>query len=168
MLQGLYENDESVVPSQTGAENSFHNGADLILGYPSNKNLLALHPHPVLIFRLWQTYLDNVNPLVKVVHTPTVQKAILEASGDLANVSKGLETLMFAIYSLAILSLSDESCEKLMGEKRSVIQARYTFASRQSLINVEFLKSTELIVLQALVLFLVSHRDSVPRDPTLM
>jgi hypothetical protein len=32
----------------------------------ASKDLGHLHPQPVHIFRLWQTFLVNVNPLVKV------------------------------------------------------------------------------------------------------
>lgn len=30
-------------------------------------DISAIHPEPVHIFRLWQIFLDNVNPLFKVV-----------------------------------------------------------------------------------------------------
>lgn len=115
-----------------------------------------IHPQPVQIFRLWQTFLDNVNPLVKILHTPTVQQLVLETSGNLKDVSKSITALMFAIYLSAVNSLSNAECENMVGHGKSVLLANYYLGSQQALINAGFLKSSDLVVLQAYVLFLVS------------
>ena len=117
--------------------------------------LIDLHPQPVLIFRLWQTFLDNVNPLTKIIHAPTLQQSILDATGNLEHVSKGLETLMFAIYNFAVTSSSNAYCENMLGEAKTTLLARYRRGTQQALIRAEFLKSSELTVLQAFVLYLV-------------
>lgn len=108
------------------------------------------------IFRLWQTFLDNVNPLVKILHTPTVQQLVLEASGNTRNLSKSINALLFAIYLSAVNSLSNAECEGMVGQEKSVLLANYYLATQQALISTGFLKSSDLIVLQAYVLFLVS------------
>lgn len=115
-----------------------------------------IHPQPVQIFRLWQTFLDNVNPLVKILHTPTVQQLVLETSGNLKDVSKSITALMFAIYLSAVNSLSNAECESMVGQGKSVLLANYYLGSQQALISAGFLKSSDLVVLQAYVLFLVS------------
>jgi len=132
-------------------------GAALLLGVASSTTALTnLHPQPVHIFRLWQTFLDNVNPLSKVIHAPSVQYQILEATGDLANISKPVEALMFAIYAAAVNSLDNSECQSILGEPKSTLLARYFMATQQALIRAGFLKSSELVVLQAFTLFLVS------------
>jgi len=118
-------------------------------------NLSGLHPNPVTIFRLWQTFLDNVNPLVKLFHAPSVQQLILEAAENLVVASKPVEALMFAIYTCAITSLSNEECENMVGESKSTLLARYQSTAQQSLIAAEFLRTSDLVVLQAFVLYLV-------------
>lgn len=110
------------------------------------------------IFRLWQTFLDNVNPLVKILHTPTVQQLVLEASGNLKAVSKSMNALMFAIYVSAVNSLSNAECEGMIGQGKSVLLAKYYLGTQQALISAAFLKSSDMVVLQAYVLFLVSWR----------
>ncbi|MCJ1471357.1 hypothetical protein MMC07_010005 [Pseudocyphellaria aurata] len=114
----------------------------------------VLHPQPVQIFRLWQTFLDNVNPLVKILHTPTVQQLVLEASGNLKFVSKSMNALLFAIYLAAVSSLSNAECEIIVGQERSVLLANFYLGARESLISAGFLSSSDLVVLQAYVLFL--------------
>ena len=125
------------------------------------KSLRSSHPNPVQIFRLWQVFLDNVNPLTKIIHAPTVQQQILQASGDLEGILPMQEALMFSIYLAAVTSLQDEECCQVMGETRSVLLARFSNAAQQALINVKFLRTSSLVVLQALTLFLVSNS---PRD----
>lgn len=115
-----------------------------------------LHPQPVQIFRLWQTFLDNVNPLVKILHTPTVQQLVLEASGNLKFVSKSMNALLFAVYFSAVNSLSNAECEIIVGQERSVLLANFYLGAQESLISAGFLRSSDLVVLQAYVLFLVS------------
>lgn len=134
--------------------------SDLLFGTPRSSNdVHCLHPRPVQIFKLWQTYLDNVNPLVKIFHTPTTQQLILNATGNLENVPKNLEALMFGIYCCVLVSLSDAECDAIMGEGKSTVLRRFRSGCQQALINASFLKSSDMMVLQALVLLLLSLKD---------
>ena len=56
-------------------------------------DISTLHPDPVQIFRLWQIYLDNVNPLLKVTHTPSLQGRIIEAASNLTYINPTLEAV---------------------------------------------------------------------------
>lgn len=159
----LLRSDEDEKYDSSISDGNGNDGSALLLGQsPSTGKLNMLHPKPVQIFRLWQTFLDNVNPLSKIFHAPTVQHQILEASGNLDKVSKGLQALMFSIYATAVTSLSDSECESMMGESRSTLLARYSAGTQQALVKASFLKSSDLTVLQAFVLFLVSARRPSP------
>ena len=151
--------DESIeAPVSTASDLVFPEGCGLIFGsYTACTNLRALHPQPVQIFRLWQTFLDNVNPLSKFFHAPTVQQLVLEAAGNLDNVSKGTEALMFAIYLSAVTSLSNVDCGTMLGEAKPKLLAKYNLGVQHALIRAGFLKSSDLTVLQAFVLFLVNQ-----------
>lgn len=134
-------------------------GGDLLLDSPASIDLRSLHPSPIQGLRLWQTFLDNVNPLVKLVHAPTVQQALLEATEDLDDVPKPMESLMFAIYACAVVSMSNAECEKILGEPRSDALPRYQNATRQSLVGTGLLKTSNIMVLQSFVLFLLCMRQ---------
>jgi hypothetical protein len=114
----------------------------------------------VQIFKLWQTYLENIHPLVKVCHTPSIQQVILNASGNLHDLSKPVEALLFAMYSISLNSLGDAECQAIMGEPKSGVTARFRTGIQCALINASFLKTSDTMVLQALVLFLVCLRLS--------
>ena len=114
------------------------------------------HPSPVTIFRLWQTFLDNVNSLIKLVHAPTVQQQLLDATSNLDQIPRNLEALMFGIYSMAIVSMTEDYCRKLFNEERITVLKRFQAGTRQALQNAEYLRSTDIVILQAFVLLLVS------------
>ncbi|KAF8861905.1 hypothetical protein BDZ45DRAFT_617784, partial [Acephala macrosclerotiorum] len=130
----------------------------LVLGFPSEvteTNLAFLHPSPVQIFRLWQTFLDRINPLTKIIHAPTAQQRILEASADLENIPKSIEALMFSIYYFAATSLTNEESKSLFGKEQIVLTREFKNGAHQALINASFLKSSDITTLQAFVLYLV-------------
>ena len=145
---------------ETNDTNVFPEAAIFYLGRDTAKDLSSLHPSPVQIFRLWQTFLVNVNPLVKIFHAPTVQQIILDATGDLSHIPRATESLMFAIYLISVTSLRPEECETMFGETQPILISKYSQAAQQALINGKFLKSVNLYSLQAFCLYLVSYNLS--------
>lgn len=126
-------------------------------GSPTSNGLGLLHPPPVYIFRLWQIFLDRINPLTKILHAPTMQQKILEASSDLENVPESLEALMFSIYYFAATSLLPGESMTLFGEDQESMTMRYKHGVQQAFVNAGFLKSSDIVTLQAFVLYLVSN-----------
>ncbi|KAK9327954.1 fungal-specific transcription factor domain-containing protein [Lipomyces starkeyi] len=160
LLEESSEEEDLVAPLQSRSYATDSGGDDLVFGFSStNAELHTLHPQSDRIFRLWQTFRENVDPLVKLFHNPTVHQLILDASERLENLPKTTEVLMFAIYSCAVTSLSDAECKTIIGEPKRVLVGRYQYATKQALINVGLLKSSDIIVLQAFVLFLLSVRQ---------
>lgn len=115
-----------------------------------------LHPPAVQIFQLWQIYLDNVNPLLKITHTPTLQGQLIEAAANPSKISRPLEALMFSIYFIAITSMTDDEVQETFKEDRNRLLSKFHRGTQQALINAGFMRSPEIVVLQAYVLYLVS------------
>ncbi|KIX10125.1 uncharacterized protein Z518_01206 [Rhinocladiella mackenziei CBS 650.93] len=138
-----------------------HPTPSLQLIYSSTQPALHdLHPEPRHIYRYWQIFVETVNPFIKIVHVPTLQQRILDASWDLANVPKPLTAMLFAIYTLAVTSLSSEECHASFGETRDTLLSRYRVATVRALIAADFLITREVEVLQAFVLFLFADPES--------
>lgn len=74
-----------------------------------------LHPLPSQMLFLWQTYMDNVDPFMKVLHVPTLTKVIRELRGSYHSLEPSTQALVLAISLAAIMSLEDEevSCSNL-------------------------------------------------------
>lgn len=124
--------------------------------------LSTLHPSHVQIFRLWQVYSDNINPLVKVSHAPTLQASILDAAVDPKGISHELEALMFGIYCAALITLSEDECRATLGESKAKLLSKYQDACRQALLNCGFLRSRERNCLTAYFLYLVRRPTTSP------
>ncbi|EXJ54929.1 uncharacterized protein A1O5_12840 [Cladophialophora psammophila CBS 110553] len=133
---------------------------DFVLGvtpYPTQTS--SLHPSPDHMFKLWQIFLTNVNPLAKIVHQPTLQRTLEDAIQDIDHIPRGLEALMFAIYGAAVLSMRDGECEANFGESRASLQSRYRLGIRRALTKARFMATSDIVVLQALVIYLLTTRQ---------
>ena len=130
-------------------------------------DLSTLHPDPVQIFRLWQIYLDNVNPLLKVTHTPSLQGRIIEAAGNMTSITTALEALMFSIYCMSTLSLTEADCQTIFGSSKGDLLGRYQFGCEQALLNCGFLRSSDRDCLTALFLYLVSRASGKALESSL-
>jgi hypothetical protein len=119
------------------------------------QSVTDLHPSTIQILQLWQIYLENVNPLLKITHTPSLQGRIIEAGENLEKVSRSLEALMFAIYLMAITSLTEEEVEGKFHEPRMNLLAKYQHGTQQALFNAGFMRMPDLTVLQAYLLYCV-------------
>lgn len=117
------------------------------------------HPSPEHIHQLGQIFIENVDPLTKVVHVPTLRPAIQKAASNIGTIPRSFEALMFAIYGAAVMSLKDDECKERLGEPRKTLLSRYISATRAALSRAKFMGTISLVVLQALVLHLLSVRD---------
>ncbi|KAK2033645.1 fungal-specific transcription factor domain-containing protein [Colletotrichum zoysiae] len=128
-----------------------------------NASVMHLHPSPIQIFQLWQIYINNVNPLLKITHVPTVQGLIIEASANLEKIPKNVESLMFAIYLMAVTSLEDVEVAKMFNEPKPTVLSRFHTGLQQALVNAGFMRTSDTMVLQAYMLYLIGVRMFV--DP---
>jgi hypothetical protein len=134
------------------------NNFPFAIGPSPNVDLTDMHPTGMHILQLWQTYLNNVDPLLKLTHTPTLQKRVIEACGRISSrvsIDKGLEALLFNIYFISINSLTEAESMASFGVTKSSLQARYHVASQQALLNVNLMRTLDLTVMQAFMLYLV-------------
>ncbi|KAH8700692.1 hypothetical protein BGW36DRAFT_374788 [Talaromyces proteolyticus] len=117
--------------------------------------------HPPLgdIYQLWQIFIENIDPLTKVLHVPTVRPAIEKAASNIETVPRSFEALMFAIYSAAVMSMTDEECKQKLCESRKTLLLRYTSTTKAALSRAKFMETTSLVVLQALIIHLLAVRD---------
>ncbi|KAI1138012.1 fungal-specific transcription factor domain-containing protein [Hypoxylon sp. FL0543] len=148
--------------SSPGIQNPYPDQVDhhgFVLGYSSSDvDLRKLHPLPSQIPFIWQVYQENVDPLVKILHVPSMSKIIRELRSNMNEISPGMEALMFAIYYASITSMEEEEVKVNFGAEKCQLINKYRFATEQALARANFLVTSELVVLQAFTLFLVLVR----------
>ncbi|KAK7414044.1 hypothetical protein QQX98_007076 [Neonectria punicea] len=120
-----------------------------------------LQPSPSQMMRLWQAYLGRVHPLTKIIHAPSIQSYVVQATGGTAALAGNVQALLFGIYGLAAISLTEEECINVLGCPVNAAYRRFSAGLRMTLLRIEFLKTHDLTTLQALVLYLKMglHRD---------
>ncbi|KAK1486734.1 C6 zinc finger protein [Colletotrichum cuscutae] len=124
-------------------------------------DILALGPVEVL--RLWQVFLERVNPMIKVIHVPSLEPLVFEAATDRFNLSPDLEALLCSINVVAIMALSEaESIQMLKLEKARALRNSMS-ALKKAMSKVDFLRKYNMTTLQCLVLYLVSLQGQFDR-----
>jgi hypothetical protein len=68
--------------------------------------------------------LEVVDPLLKVFHTPTVQKLVMKAVRGRDALDLASECLLFVIYYAVVVVTSSEDCLEQFEEARSVLLKR--------------------------------------------
>ncbi|KAI3323300.1 hypothetical protein HD806DRAFT_498754 [Xylariaceae sp. AK1471] len=163
-MREIIEDDETIdeystpVDSQTPDYNT-----GLMLGESSDGNVEDFRPSAAQAFRLWQTFLERVNPLTKVIHVPSLQPKLVEATTDPTSIPKNVEALLFSIYVMAVVSLSERECQQQLGCTKDEAYQRFSTGCRIALMRIGIMKTYDLVVLQALVLYLFSLAGRVDR-----
>ena len=117
MLDDQEFDSDSDAPAPPSDALTEPNHQSFIMGYSSSEvDLKALHPLPSQIPFYWQTFLENVQPLVKILHTPTMNKVIKEVQNNLDSLSKSTEALMFAIYFATVTSMNANEVNRISHE----------------------------------------------------
>ncbi|GAB1201522.1 hypothetical protein APSETT445_000097 [Aspergillus pseudonomiae] len=124
-------------------------------------DVAELYPSRWEATQLWQVYLNNVNPLMRVVHIPTLLPKVYNAINAPNDVPADLSALLFAIYFAATTSLlSINEGDFLGGQKHAALQ-KYQRGLEVSLYNSSFLDSPTMTSLQAMAIYVSIglHRD---------
>lgn len=128
-----------------------------MFGYSSIMyDMSKLHPSPSQIFIIWEIFKENVDPVLKIVHVPTVKNIIMKAAVNASGLSKASESLFYSICFSAIVSMTEDQCKQLLGGEKDQLMRKYRFAVEQGLARAQFLNSSNLVVLQAFVMFMIS------------
>jgi hypothetical protein len=128
------------------------------------ENLATLHFPLNILQKLFDIYRERVYPLMRLLHLPTFWSSLTNALNP-RDMSKSLAAVIFSFYFVTIISLEDDECYSLLGGQKSAMTARYKIAARQALINADFLKSSNLMTLQAYTTFLVSPTPGLIMGP---
>ncbi|KAH8422326.1 Zn(II)2Cys6 transcription factor [Aspergillus melleus] len=106
--------------------------------------------------QLWQIYRTNVDPVVKILHLPTVEPLVYSTMND--GGSEDLKALLYAIYFAAVTSLSGTDAANLLGrDKRSAL---LDFQSRieTALADSACFDLPSILSLQALAIYITCLR----------
>lgn len=147
---GIYENTSSASLGSNAA----------ILGFRALAySLQSYHPSLPESVALFQTFRENVVPVVHIFHMPTTTRMYWDIIARLDSIDKNTEALLFAIYYSAIISMGPEQCVNIMGMSHETAKEKYRFAVEQAMARANLLNTQSIILLQAAVLYLSALRN---------
>lgn len=159
------EEEALLSPESAGQSTDYHSSPSTFMSSPaifSNKapaeGTPLRHPPPEKMKILRSLYFRNVDPLLKILHRPTIEKMFdfFIVNPEQHPLNRPTEALFFAIYFAAITTLSPENCRACLGEDRAVLSAQYRQSVEIALAKADYLSSSSLETLQALMLYDVS------------
>ncbi|KAF5675772.1 fungal specific transcription factor factor [Fusarium heterosporum] len=122
--------------------------------------LAPLHPDATTHSFLWQTYIDVVDPTLKLFHVLNTQRELTAALHGSQDIDVAMECLMFAVYYAVIVTMPASECQKILRHDRSDLLHRYRLGAETALLRANFICSSNLKVLQAFVIYLTFVRKS--------
>jgi Fungal specific transcription factor domain/Fungal Zn(2)-Cys(6) binuclear cluster domain len=113
----------------------------------------------------WQEYLENVDPLLKILHKPTTQGLILQRDDRSQGLTPPSKALIQAICLLAVTSMTDADVWSTFEKPKESVTQTCAVLTEQALMAANFLEAQDLMTIQALILFLYHLRCT--EDPRL-
>lgn len=92
---------------------------------PAPSPVEPLHPPSAVISFIWQTYLDVVDPVLKIFHAPTVQRVVVGVIRGRLKPDSCTECLMFAVYYATVVTMSAAECHREFNENKVTLLKRY-------------------------------------------
>lgn len=168
-MRDIVETEDPEESSVLGSEDlSPDYNTDLLLpADATTRTIEDLQPDPVHVFRLWQLFLDRVNPLTKVIHVPTLQPYIMEAASNMDNIPLNYQALLFSVFSMAVVALSEAEAVQMLGMSRDDALRKFSLGTKVALNKFNFLKNYDMAVLQSLLLYLVRSLSLALKDTIL-
>lgn len=116
----------------------------------------AKHPPIRQVFEYWQIFVTRVEPMTKLIHCPTFGKRLCSIINDLNRIPTSTETLLFSVYYAAVSTCTVRECQRRFHESREVLLKRFSRGVKAAFEDDYAVPALETV--QALVLYLVSHR----------
>ena len=118
---------------------------------------LALRPAPAVCKKLCEAYLHRVDPIVRVLHRPSLIEFLLGGKPYLGyhDTSPVLDVLRSAVFFVAVVSLTEEQCHSIFESDRASFITTYRLACEVALDRAGLITTEDITVLQSFVLYLV-------------
>jgi hypothetical protein len=110
---------------------------------------------PKRLWAMWEQYRTSVDPILKLVHIPSVQHLFLSTEDEQKDVEAGAEALKYAICFAAAASLDQKPSEASSCATSRALLVTYSSKVETALTNSRFLAEPTIASVQALTIYLV-------------
>jgi hypothetical protein len=153
-------------------ESSTNNGltAFRLLGIDNSlsPSFISLPRDRLAASKLCQVYLQNVDPIIKILHRPSLSKWMLEGATTYLGSSEddyAVRALESAVFYTATNTMTESQCHSAFQKSKSSLMAMRRKMCEDAIENAGLLTTRDITVLQAFILYLVSilHYDCKSR-----
>ncbi|KAK2612678.1 hypothetical protein QQS21_001295 [Conoideocrella luteorostrata] len=121
-------------------------------------------PGSVETIKLWQYFLERVNPLSKIIHVPTLEPYVMRAAVGMHMIPFEYQALIYSICSMAVVAMSEQESVNLFGFSRDSMLRQFNINTKRALMKYRHLDNYSMVTLQALLFYLHSFEDKVDKD----
>ncbi|KAK6840412.1 bikaverin cluster-transcription factor [Apiospora arundinis] len=109
---------------------------------------------------LFAAFCENVAPVMRLMHLPTLTRRYWNAAAAPDNIDHDTQTLVYAVNYVSVASLNEEQCVAKLGQVRHHALALYRAAVEQTLAQAHFLNTRSPTLLQAAVFYIEALQKS--------
>ncbi|KAJ5908598.1 VrtR2 [Penicillium taxi] len=125
--------------------------------------IAAEFPEPSLVWHVaCRVYLRNIDPIIKILHRPSLSKWMIDNGPYLTGLSEGnipVRALEFAVCYVTTNSMTEKQCQAEFRKNKSSIVAVYRKMCEDTIEMTGLLTTRHMVVLQAFTLYLVGRRS---------
>ncbi|THX50229.1 hypothetical protein D6D06_08097 [Aureobasidium pullulans] len=113
------------------------------------------------ISRLVGVYFAQIDPILKMLHQPSVERLLLhgEKHLEISDTHSSADALQNAICYATAGSMTDQKCQSLLGKSKSLLTEELCRACEKSLASANLVSTSDTAVLQAFVLYLFARKS---------
>ena len=121
-------------------------------------DLALSHPSPQDADILWDTYVSNVQPILKLSFEWEAEQYRARAiePGPRKDFSNPEHAFVFAAYQISVFSMKKEDCSRMFNKDKTALIRHYQVLFEQALARSNFLNTTDVTLVQAAGLYMVS------------
>ncbi|KAL4818567.1 hypothetical protein BDW67DRAFT_182721 [Aspergillus spinulosporus] len=119
---------------------------------------MSLHPSLALGRKCWQLFLEKIDPLIKVVHRPSVSRILRDGLNDPTSLGEGEGALLQVFYLACVSAMDATDIQSNLQMSKSTALTTYRLAAEQALARSGFMTTSNWTIMQALVLFIALDR----------
>lgn len=162
--------DDDAAQTHTEVSNQYDQPRDVsILGF-SNIGTSVIFPASILndrllVAQLCTIYMYQVDPILKILHRPTLERHLMGGEPYLGYQEEGhasVAALDTAVLYLAVNSMQDEQCQSLLERDRAELLVATRQACEAALEKAGLLTTRDMTVLQAFVIYLAGRQVEEP------
>ncbi|KFY86545.1 hypothetical protein V500_07566 [Pseudogymnoascus sp. VKM F-4518 (FW-2643)] len=115
-------------------------------------------PSPWQALQLWQAYVNNVDPVIKILHIPSIKPHIHAAIKDIELADKSMALLLSVVFFAAAISLDSENALRLLGCEKGAALQQFQRQVELAIAKSNVMHSPCLRSLQGLTIYLTALR----------